>query len=143
MSDKSITNLTLMPGTSRGAPRSGRQLEIFPLHPGSNPARPEGGPRPAADLRSTPVRPALEGSEVTEEIRAQWQVDREAWAKVERARVQRSPVTGSTTRSSLQDPAIVTMIDEDEVDSDRLTTVEKVLASIGVPVALLLLITVI
>ncbi len=142
MSNKSDTKLTLMPGTSRGAPRSGRQLEIFPLHTGSNPARPEGGPRPVAEQRSTTVRPALQLTEGTEQATAHWEVASEEWAKVERSRGQRTRLARSNNQPVDQGPAEVTQLEE-EVDTDRMTTVEKVLASIGVPIGLLLLITII
>ena len=133
-------------------PLGGHQLEIFPLHPGTNPARPEGDSRRPNSSRSLLARIGSGrsfgsrqkistdrnfGSNVVARPVSRWNVARAAWRAVERIRAKRDGVA-----TLLQQGTVAAISHGDmEVDRARLTVVERVLALTGfiVSVALLLL----
>ena len=136
-------------------PLGGHQLEIFPLHPGTNPARPEGDsrrPNSSRSLLATIGSGHSSGSQpqstkistdrnfdsngVARAV-SRWKVARDAWQAVERIRAKRDGVA-----TVLRQGTVAAITDGDmEVDRDRLTMVERVLALTGfvLSVALLLL----
>ena len=157
-----------MSGSRRGVSRSCRQLEIFPLHPGTNPARPAGDPR-----RPDPSRHSswswlsrFQTQQRQPSLHCYWSVAREAWSAVARKRARRRGVAtvleqGTATvmplQDSLQDSLPVAspasagveagsvgagLQPVDGQDPDRMCLLEKVLATMGIPVGLLLLFSV-
>ena len=166
---------SLMSGSRRGVSRSCRQLEIFPLHPGTNPARPAGDPRrPDPSRHSTcPSRHSswswlsrFQTQQRQPSLHCYWSVAREAWSAVARKRARRRGVAtvleqGTATvmplPDSLQDSLPVAspasagveagsvgagLQPVDGQDPDRMCLLEKVLATMGIPVGLLLLFSV-
>ena len=163
---------SLMSGSRRGVSRSRRQLEIFPLHPGTNPARPAGDPRrPDPSRHSTwSWLSRFQTQQRQPSLHCYWSVAREAWSAVARKRARRRGVAtvleqGTATVMPLQDSLTDSLIDSlidslpvgspashgveagsvgaglqsvDGQDPDRMSLLEKVLATMGIPVGLLL-----
>ncbi|MEE2890334.1 MAG: hypothetical protein VX404_07810 [Planctomycetota bacterium] len=139
---------------------NGRQLEIFPLHPGTNPARPEGDSRRSNTVRGVLAR-IVSGRPLSRESRSpmtstdreprtadldrpvsRWKVARGAWQAVERMRARRD---GVATLLQQATAAAVSSRDlsrtELEVDEDQLTTMERMLAFVGFLVGMALLVS--
>ncbi len=148
---------SLMSGSRRGVSRSRRQLEIFPLHPGTNPARPAGDPRRPDPFRRRTVPSRFASARQTVWLHCFWSVARDAWSAVARTRARRQGAAtvleqGTATVMPLQNPlsiaapAVEASCDGAGVlpgdDPDRMSLLEKVLATMGFPVGLLLLFSV-
>ena len=139
---------------------NGHQLEIFPLHPGTNPARPEGDSRRSNTVRGVLAR-IVSGRPLSRESRSpmtstdreprtadldrpvfRWKVARGAWQAVERMRARRDGVAtllqqATATAVSSRDLSRTEL----EVDEDQLTTVERMLAFVGFVVGMALLVS--
>ena len=150
---------SLMSGSRRGVSRSRRQLEIFPLHPGTNPARPAGDPRRPDPSRHRTLQSRLPSAQRVVWVHCFWSVAKEAWSAVARTRARRQGAAtvieqGAATVMPLQNPLSIAsttieasgdgagLLPEDGQDPDRMNLLEKVLATVGFPVGLLLLFSV-
>lgn len=143
-----------------GVHLSGQQLEIFPLHPGTNPARPQDNGRRAN--RSRGLSPAHSAGRCSASQRvldrtgtdqrcprhrtqqpcctgfvAHWSVAQEAWKAVEKFRATRHGVATVVQ----QGIAAAILQPETEENQQQLTVVEQVLAMAGFLVAVALVLS--